>query len=110
MATSIRRELSIPADAPVIAILAALRPEKNHELFLEGAKRILQSFANARFLIIGDGPRRPELQALAHDLGVESATHFLGSRADIPAVLAACDLLALTSHNEAAPVSILEAL
>ena len=35
-----RQQLGIPADAPVVGILAALRPEKNHELFLNGAKQI----------------------------------------------------------------------
>jgi glycosyltransferase involved in cell wall biosynthesis len=107
---AIRSELNIPQNAPVVGILAALRPEKNHELFLKGAQRILADFPDARFLIIGDGLRRDELQQLSADLGVAHATHFLGARLDVPAVLAACDLISLTSHNEAAPVSILEAL
>jgi glycosyltransferase involved in cell wall biosynthesis len=109
-ASTVRHELGITDDAPVVGILAALRPEKNHELFLAGAKRILAEFPTAEFLIIGDGPRRSELEAAAGTLGVANVTHFLGSRSDVPAVLAACDLVALTSHNEAAPVSILEAL
>jgi glycosyltransferase involved in cell wall biosynthesis len=107
---TIRGELGIPATAPVIGILAALRPEKNHELFLQGARQILTGFPEAHFLIIGDGPRRAELQELASAFGIAPAAHFLGSRLDVPAVLAACDVISLTSHNEAAPVSILEAL
>ncbi len=107
---AVRLELGIPPIAPVVGILAALRPEKNHELFLKGAQRLLKDFPDARFLIIGDGPRRAELQSLAEQLGIAHGTHFLGSRLDVPAVLAACDVVSLTSHNEAAPVSILEAL
>jgi len=109
-ASVVRRELGIAADAPVVGILAALRPEKNHELFLKGAQRILDKFPAARFLIIGDGPRRLELEAVARNLGLGAAVHFLGSRSDVPRLLAACGVVALTSHNEAAPVSILEAL
>jgi glycosyltransferase involved in cell wall biosynthesis len=109
-ATGIRAALGIAADAPIVGILAALRPEKNHELFLAGARRVLETFPAAQFLVVGDGPRRSELEAASRELGIASAVHFLGSRGDVPELLAACDLVALTSHNEAAPVSILEAL
>lgn len=108
--TSLRQSLGIPVDAPVVGILAALRPEKNHELFLDGAQRILAQLPAARFLIIGDGPGRPHLETLARHLNIEAAVSFLGSRSDVPELLAACDLVALTSHNEASPVSVLEAL
>jgi glycosyltransferase involved in cell wall biosynthesis len=109
-ASAIRRELNIASDAPVVGILAALRPEKNHELFLAGATEIRQAIPAAQFIVVGDGPKRPELEQLAADLGVADAVHFVGSRSDIPALLSACDVVALTSHNEASPVSILEAL
>jgi glycosyltransferase involved in cell wall biosynthesis len=109
-ASAIRRELNIASDAPVVGILAALRPEKNHELFLAGAKEIRQAIPAAQFIVVGDGPKRPELEQLAADLGIADAVHFVGSRSDVPALLAACDVVALTSHNEASPVSILEAL
>jgi glycosyltransferase involved in cell wall biosynthesis len=109
-AAAVRAELEIAADAPVVGILAALRPEKNHELFLAGARRIHDSLPLTRFLVIGDGPRRAELESLAAKLGIAHAVRFLGSRHDVPQLLAACDLVALTSHNEASPVSILEAL
>ena len=106
----VRAELGLPADAKVVAILAALRPEKNHELFLAGAAEILRTQPNAQFLVIGDGPLRQQLEQLAAELGVADATQFLGSRPDVDHVLQAVDVLALTSHNEASPVSILEAL
>jgi len=109
-AAPVRQALHLAADAPVVGILAALRPEKNHELFLRGAQRILAKLPAARFLVIGDGPRRPELERLARELHINGAVSFLGSRSDIPELLAACDLVALTSHNEASPVSVLEAL
>lgn len=109
-ASAIRRELNIPGDAPIVGILAALRPEKNHELFLAGAKQIREAIPAVQFIVVGDGPKRVELERLATDLGIADAVHFVGSRSDVPALLAACDVVALTSHNEASPVSILEAL
>jgi glycosyltransferase involved in cell wall biosynthesis len=106
----IRRELGIgPAD-PVVGIVAALRPEKNHELFLEMARRIVQQVPDSRFLIIGDGPCRGAIEQRAEELGVAGRTLFLGSRPDVPRLLAAMDVFALTSHIEANPVSILEAM
>jgi glycosyltransferase involved in cell wall biosynthesis len=105
-----RRELNIPQEAPVVGILAALRPEKNHELFLAGAAAICEHLPDARYLVVGDGPLRADLEARAARLGLADRVHFLGTRRDVPELLAACDLVALTSHNEAAPVSILEAL
>ena len=108
--STVRHELGIPSEAPVIGILAALRPEKNHKFFLNGAARILTLLPEARFLIIGDGSQRSSLESLVEELNITRAVHFLGSRDDIPELMSATDLLALTSHNEASPVSILEAL
>lgn len=105
-----RHALGLPADAKVVAILAALRPEKNHAMFLAGAKEILRREPRAQFLVIGDGPLREELEQFARQLGIDSATQFLGSRHDVEHLLQAVDVLALTSHNEASPVSILEGL
>ena len=105
-----RKKLNIDASSPVVGIVAALRPEKNHDLFLEAARLTLQSVPNANFVIAGDGPERERLEALAADAKIEKSVHFIGSTSDIPGVLSMIDIFSLTSHNEAKPVSILEAL
>lgn len=107
---ALRARLNLPADAPLAGIVAALRPEKNHELFLRVAARVLQNVPDARFLVIGDGPRRAMLEGLAADLGISQKVLFLGTRSDIPELLALMDVHVLTSHMEANPVSILEAM
>lgn len=107
---TVRRELAIEAEAPVVGIVAALRPEKNHELFLQVAARVRREFPQARFLIVGDGPLRPRLVEAAAQLGISGAVYFLGNRDDVPNVVAALDLFLLTSRMEANPVSVLEAL
>ncbi|MEQ1824872.1 MAG: glycosyltransferase [Pirellula sp.] len=106
----VRRELGIEAGAPVIGIVAALRPEKNHELLLQAARRIVDGHPKAQFIIVGEGPERPKIEKLVDTLGLKSHVHLLGNRSDTPRLLAAMDVFALTSHNEASPVSILEAL
>jgi glycosyltransferase involved in cell wall biosynthesis len=106
----LRKELEVPEGTPVVGIVAALRPEKNHQLFLRAAARVLNAVPGAFFLIVGDGPQRDELEALARLLEVSHAVRFLGTRNDVPDVLSLFDVLALTSHVEANPVSILEAM
>ncbi|HVC94468.1 MAG TPA: glycosyltransferase [Pirellulales bacterium] len=106
----LREELGLPPGAPVAAIVAALRPEKNHELFLRSAALALRVAPAAHFLIVGDGALRRQLEARADDLGLAGVAHFLGTRSDVPELLSCVDVLALSSHMEANPVSILEGL
>lgn len=108
--SALRNELGLSPDAPVATIVAALRPEKNHELFLHAAARVREKNPDARFLIVGDGERRAALEALAAELQLGESVKFLGTRSDIPELLALADTLVLSSHMEANPVSILEAL
>jgi glycosyltransferase involved in cell wall biosynthesis len=102
--------LGLPAQAPTVGIIAALRPEKDHELFLRAAARVRQAVPAARFLIVGDGQRRAALEQLAGDLKLNGAVSFLGTRSDIPDLLSLMDTVALTSKMEANPVTLLEAL
>ena len=70
------------------------------------AKQVPES----RFLVIGDGALRPQLEQQARDLGIADRVLFLGTRSDIPQLLALTRALVLSSHMEANPVSILEGL
>jgi glycosyltransferase involved in cell wall biosynthesis len=105
-----RNKLGIPADSPVVGIVAALREEKNHRLFLQTAASVLKELENTQFVIAGDGSERHSLERFATELNINDHVHFLGTINDIPGVLSMIDLFALTSHNEAKPVSILEAM
>lgn len=108
--SSIRRELGISTRTPVAGIVAALRPEKNHALLLDAFAAVRQSVPDAALLIVGDGPERPALEAQIARLGLADSVHLLGTRSDIPQLLAAMDVFVLTSRMEANPVSILEAM
>lgn len=106
----LRRSLNLPGDAFVVGIVARLNVEKNHEMFLRVAARIRNSVSNAQFLIVGEGPREAILKSLCTELDLDDCVHFLGARDDIPELLSLMDLFLLTSHTEANPVSVLEAL
>lgn len=106
----VRSTLGIDPQAPVVAIVAALRPEKNHQQFLRVAAEVRKRLPAARFLIVGDGPQRPMMEQLADELGLNESVLFLGTRDDIPDLLAASNVFVLTSKMEANPVSILEAM
>lgn len=107
---AIRDELQIHADAPVIGIIGRLQPQKDHSNFLRAAVQIRKNLSEARFLIVGDGPLCEELMAQAETLGLGSAVIFCGVRQDIPAVLAALDVLVISSKWEGLPVTLLEGL
>jgi glycosyltransferase involved in cell wall biosynthesis len=107
---AIRHSLNMDVSTPIVGIVAALRAEKNHALFLRAAQRVLVQIPAARFLIVGDGPERAALEQLTAQLDLTAAVRFLGNRQDIPELLAAIDVFALTSKMEANPVSILEAM
>lgn len=109
-AALIRRELGLGEMIPVVGIVAALRPEKNHELFLDMAARVVRKLPACRFLVVGDGPQRARLEARSGQLALREHVLFVGSRNDVPRLLAAMDVFALSSHVEANPVSILEAM
>ncbi len=106
----LREAIGLPQAGGVVGIVAALRPEKNHELFLRAAAVIRKAMPDTRFLIVGDGPRRPALEELAGELALSESAHFLSTRGDIPEILALTDVVLLTSKMEANPVSILEAM
>lgn len=106
----LRRSLGAEDDNHVAAMVAALRPEKNHELFLRAAVRVFAQDRAARFWIIGDGPRRAALERLSATLLPPGIVQFLGTRGDVPDLLACADVVVLSSHMEANPLSILEAM
>lgn len=98
-----RAELGLPPEAPVIGMLACLKPQKAPADFVEIAARVSRARPDARFFLAGDGELRGELEQLIaeHDLG--SRFTLLGWRRDVPALLGALDILVLTSRWEGLP-------
>jgi len=97
-------------DALVVGYVGRLSPEKNPALFVRVAARLRAQGARARFVVIGDGPLRGELEALADALAIRDAITFAGVCDDMPARYRGLDLLLLTSWHEGTPLAVLEAM
>jgi L-malate glycosyltransferase len=83
---------------------------KNQSGFLRAAARLGEQFSNVEFVLVGDGPLRPELERLASELGLQSRVRFLGDRRDIPAVLAGIDVSVVPSATESLSNVMLESM
>ena len=106
----LRRELGLAYENKLIGIVARLVPIKNHRLFLQAARVVAEAVPQARFLVVGDGELREELEAYARDLGLDGKAFFTGWRRDLARLYADLDVVALTSINEGTPVSLIEAM
>jgi glycosyltransferase involved in cell wall biosynthesis len=106
----LRRELALDDQTPLIGIVARLVPIKAHELFFEAAARVRKTLPAARFVIVGDGERRAELEAMVDRMGLRQAVIFLGWRRPMLGVYADLDVVVLTSRNEGSPVALIEAM
>jgi glycosyltransferase involved in cell wall biosynthesis len=81
---------------------------KGHDCLIESARFVVQEFPAARFVLPGDGERRPGFERQAAKLGLEHNFLFLGQRGDIPEILACCDIAVLPSKAEGLSNAILE--
>ncbi|MDP2912971.1 MAG: glycosyltransferase family 4 protein [Candidatus Omnitrophota bacterium] len=108
---SLREELGL-ADDPVVGIIGRLVPIKNHKMFLAAACEVRKQRPDlkARYVIIGGGELRGELERLAASLGMGGIVYFTGWREDLGNIYRNIDIVALTSLNEGTPLCLIEAL
>ena len=99
-----------PEDLRIGMIARMNTRSKNHHLFLRAAARLRGRFPALQWVLVGDGPLRPELEREARDLGLGDSVLFLGDRRDVPAVLASLDLTVLPSASESLSNVILESM
>jgi glycosyltransferase involved in cell wall biosynthesis len=105
-----RARLDIPRGAHVVTTVGRLTAIKDHQLFLEAARRISERDAAALFLIAGDGELRGALEDRARAAGIADRVRFLGWRRDLDVLYGATDVFVLTSRNEGTPVALIESL
>ena len=103
-----RAAWAIPLDARVIVLVARLVPIKRVDRYLRIAQR-LASDTDATFVVVGDGELHTELQHSPAALALGKRLIWAGIQNDMPAVMAAADVVVLTSDNEGTPVSLIEA-
>lgn len=107
-----RKKMGLSDDASLIGIIGRLVPIKNHRMFLDVARIILDKNRknNIKFLIIGDGELKDFLEGYAKKLNLQNHVIFTGWVEDLASVYADLDIAALTSLNEGTPVSLIEAM
>jgi glycosyltransferase involved in cell wall biosynthesis len=105
-----RNEFAIPEATLLIGFVGRLTEIKNLPMLLESAKQYFETedAPDAKFIIIGDGHMRQELERLAVSLG--DRVVFAGNRDDLRRVYAGLDIIGLTSLNEGTPLSLIEAM
>ncbi len=110
----LRDEIHAKDDEILVGIIGRLTEVKNISLFLQIAKIYKEQkdshSPNLKFLIIGDGNLRQELEKEAEMFGLEGLVMFLGNRNDTDVFYAGLNIVALTSLNEGTPLSLIEAM
>ena len=106
----VRSELGIPEDAFVVGHVGRFAEQKNHRFVVEIAERFCKLEPNAIFLLIGDGPLKPEIEALARSRGLKERFVFTGVRPDVPRLMkGGMDCFLFPSSYEGLPLALLEA-
>lgn len=105
-----RTALDFPPEAFVVGGMGRLVPQKNFNLFLEVAARVLTRHPSAFFVIAGTGPEEQALKAKATELGINDRVRFLGHVSDRLALYHSFDTLLMTSDFEGTPMVLLEAM
>jgi len=105
-----RAQAGLANDALLLLVVAALFPRKGVDVLLDALGRLAEDGLRPALWIAGQGPARPALEKQARELGLAHQVRFLGERADIADLLAACDVFILPSRSEGLGVAALEAM
>lgn len=105
----VRAEFALAPQERLIVQIGRLARSKRTDLLLEAVAGLPSTMA-VRVLLVGEGDQRETLQERARGLGIAERVTFCGYRSDVHRLLAAADLLALTSNQEGLPIILLEAM
>lgn len=106
----LREALGLPADVPVLLSVGRFKAQKDHATLLSAFASGRLRALGARLLLAGDGELRAALERQARELAIADRVRFLGVRADVPRLLAAADVFALSSRFEGNPLCVMEAM
>jgi glycosyltransferase involved in cell wall biosynthesis len=105
----VRSELGLPAHALVVGHVGRFNEVKNHRTIVEMARNVTRQVNNSYFLLVGDGPLRPEIEQQAAHAGLTDRVLFAGIRDDVPRMLSAMDVFVMPSLDEGFGLAVAEA-
>ncbi len=105
-----KARLGLDGTRRYIACIARFHPIKDHAMLLRAFARVASEVPDVDLLLAGDGPLRPQLTEQVTALGIAGRVQFMGVRSDVPEILRAVEIFALTSIAEAASITLLEAM
>ena len=94
----------------LITSVGRLMPPKGHGYLISAMPHLIQQVDNVRLLLAGDGDLKESFEQLSQDLKVQDVISFLGSRSDVPDILALSDVFVLPSISEGTSLALLEAM
>jgi glycosyltransferase involved in cell wall biosynthesis len=109
---SVRRELEIATDTPVIGMASRFHPQKDHHNFIQAAARLQAMTPRVHFLLCGRGVTRDNTQLVdwIAEAGIQAQCHLLGERRDTARLFAAMDIATSSSASEAFPLAVGEGM
>jgi glycosyltransferase involved in cell wall biosynthesis len=105
-----KEDVGLDPERRYLIHVARHHPVKDQPTLVRGFAQAAAALPDVDLLMVGDGPLRADLEALAAELRVSDRVKFLGIRTDIPDLMRAADAFALTSLSEAASLTLLEAM
>jgi glycosyltransferase involved in cell wall biosynthesis len=108
--SALREQLGLAPEVPVVGFVGRLSPEKGPEVFVRAALLLAGMQPQARAVIVGEGPMEAALRELVARHGLQQRVLFAGPSEDMPAVYDALDVMVCSSHSEAMPLAVMEAM
>lgn len=106
----LRNQLKLVADQPLVAFVGRLSPEKGPEVFVRAVLLMHERLPSAHFAIVGEGPMLATIQDFIDRYKLKDFTHLVGGRENMPDIFRDIDLVVSSSHSEAMPLALMEAM
>jgi glycosyltransferase involved in cell wall biosynthesis len=107
---SVREELNIPLEAPVVTTVTRFHPEKGIDDLLQTIRLIISGEPAAHVIVVGEGRLRADVEQAVFAMDGSERVHLAGLRQDVPRILASSDVFICTSPKEGLGLAVLEAM
>ncbi|MCX5714288.1 MAG: glycosyltransferase family 4 protein [Candidatus Omnitrophica bacterium] len=104
------KELKLDPQDLAVGMVSCFKPQKSPQDFIRLARAVRERMDNVKFILVGDGILRSQIERLIKKYKLENEVLLLGWRGDIPQILSCLDVFVLTSLWEGVPIAALEAM